>query len=124
MFAMRSVSSFTKSLVGFVVIIFGLLISRTGTNASDVTFIELTSSEPKYQSTTSLDQGETSYFNFTIPSEDVDVKIRLSVYDGDADVYALLTSSSSAEDNIPSSSKFDFRSEHAHRDDVLSLIHI
>ena len=112
---MRSVSSFTKSLVGFVVIIFGLLISRTGTNASDVTFIELTSSEPKYQSTTSLDQGETSYFNFTIPSEDVDVKIRLSVYDGDADVYALLTSSSSAEDNIPSSSKFDFRSEHAHR---------
>ena len=85
---MRGVSSFTKALIGFVVILFGLLISIPGTNASGVTFIELTSSEPKYQSTTSLDQGETSYFNFTIPSEDVDVKIRLRVYDGDADVYA------------------------------------
>ena len=115
---MRSVS-FTKSLIGLV--LFGLLISIPGTNADDVEFIELTSSTPKYQSTTSLDQGETSYFNFTIPSEDVDVKIRLRVYDGDADVYALFTSSSSAEDNIPSSSKFDFRSEHAHRDDVIFI---
>ena len=101
MFAMRSVS-FTKSLIGFVVILFGLLISIPGTNADDVSFIELTSSTPKYQSTTSLDQGETSYFNFTIPSEDVDVKIRLRVYDGDADVYVVVSGAHYGPSNSPS----------------------
>ncbi len=37
---MRNASSFTKSLVGFVVVVFGLLISIPGTHGADVEFIE------------------------------------------------------------------------------------
>jgi len=110
----------TTSLFVFFAFLLLLLVSSSTVIADEnVAFIELTTSAPRYVSQNVLDQGESAYFKFTIPSDDVDVRIRLSVYDGDADVYALNPSSS--DDVVPSSGKYDYRSEHAHADDVIFI---
>ena len=74
-------------IISFFLCVASLVVS---TVSSAIDFTELTSSEPKYASPTVLDRGDTEYFNFTIPSgDDVDIRVRLSVYSGDADVYVL-----------------------------------
>ena len=110
----------TSLFVFFFSFLLLLLVSSSTVIAEEnAEFIELTTSAPRYVSQNVLDQGESAYFKFTIPSDEVDVRIRLSVYDGDADVYALNPSSS--DDVVPSSGKYDYRSEHAHADDVIFI---
>ena len=104
-------------ITSFFLCVASLVVS---TVSSAIDFTELTSSEPKYASPTVLDRGDTEYFNFTIPSgDDVDVRVRLSVYSGDADVYVLKPDDD--DDILPSSDAYDFHSEHARGDDVIFI---
>jgi len=85
-----------------------------------VDYVTLESKEI-YRTNRTIQEGETDYYKFKIDEEDVDIIVRLYVLDGDADLYVIEPNDDDAVNDEPSSSLYDWMSEHSNGNDVVFI---